>query len=267
MGTGRLTILRLTSSDDFNERIPPKLRSAAVAESAFTALTGEPARTVVRRIWPTPGLPALLEKWMAEHQPDVVILRAASYWVTFESVPLRLRRWLGPLGGPLAAAGDRASRHPWLATNPAFHAGRRLLLRTIGGDTTFTVPGTLDVLDACLRRILAHEGVTLVVRGPQNAVTADPSPKSIARAERRRQQLHAGLRALCERRHLAYLGFDRPVATMGESGLFDADRLHSSEDLHRLRGEDEGRLMAEAWLRDHGRAGAAGPAAYDRIYG
>lgn len=243
-------ILRLTNSDDFNERVPEGERSPAVAERVFTSESGEPARTVSKLMWPTPSFPDHLERWLEETRPDVVMLRLAAYWVTFRSVPLRLKRRLGRVGEALSDVGAASARVPWMAETRPYHAMRRALLRSIGGDANFTVDEVTGVLEACARRVLAREGTVLVVRGPQNALSADTSRKALARAEARRFELHRRARDVCERLHVEYIGQDQPYPVSDDRDRFFGDLVHATVVTHRIRGEEEGRAMAAAWKRE-----------------
>jgi len=244
------TILRLGTSDDENDRVPASERTAAVAERTFAALTGQPAVTISKRMWPTASFPGLLKRWLDETEPDVVLLWVAAYWVTYRSVPLKLQRRLGTAGGRLAGAGQAAADVRWLSESRPFHFGRRWLLRTVGGEANFTVDEVADVVEQCARTVLAKEGTVLVVRGPQNALSADTSPKAIARAERTRVALHRRVRAICERLHVEYIGQDEPYETAADRGLFLGDLVHGTAAMHRQRGEEEGKALAAAWLRE-----------------
>ncbi|MCC6387351.1 MAG: hypothetical protein IT302_08220 [Dehalococcoidia bacterium] len=243
-------ILRLTNSDDFNERVPEAERATVVAERVFTAETGEAAHTVSKVMWPTPPFPVHLDRWLDETKPDVVVIRLAAYWVTFRSVPLRLKRRIGRVGEALSDVGTASARVHWLAESPPYHLARRALLRTIGGDANFTVDEVMAVLEASARRVLAREGTVLVVRGPQNALSADVSPKALAWAEARRFEFHRRARDLCERLHVEYIGRDEPYATGDDPAVFFGDLVHATALMHRVRGEEEGMAMAAAWKRE-----------------
>jgi len=243
-------ILRLTNSDDFNERVPEGERAQAVAERVFAAETGVAATTVSKVMWPTPAFPTHLDRWLDESKPDLVMLRIAAYWVTFRSVPLRLKRRTGRVGKALSDIGTASARVRWLAETPPYHGIRRALLRTIGGDANFTVDEVVSVVEASARRVLAREGTVLVVRGPQNALSADMSPRALAWAEARRLQLHRRTRELCERLHVEYIGRDEPYSKGDDPAVFFGDLVHATVMTHRSRGEEEGLAMAAAWKRE-----------------
>ena len=170
-------ILRLTNSDDFNERVPEGERAQAVAERVFAAETGVAATTVSKVMWPTPAFPTHLDRWLDESKPDLVMLRIAAYWVTFRSVPLRLKRRTGRVGKALSDIGTASARVRWLAETPPYHGIRRALLRPIGGDANFTVDEVVSVVEASARRVLA--------RG--YAIVDDGRGDLVATAERARE--------------------------------------------------------------------------------
>lgn len=244
-------LLRLTNSDDFNERIAAPERAPQIAAAEFQDLTGELMTVEQRSVWPSPRLPGLLATWLEDSQPDIVLLRCAAYWVTFRSVPLRVRRLLGPAGKPLVAVGNRSSQVHWLAESGGYRLARKALLRTFGGDTNFAVAEVIDVIEACIRRVLALEGPLLIVRGPQAAVSADTSQRSRAWAERRRGELDSALRSVCEKYHVDYICPPAPQAGAEDDRFYFRDLVHATADLHRIRGREEGQAMARAWIREH----------------
>ena len=126
----------------------------ALAAEALGQELGTPVDVVARAIWPSPKLPSLVERWMDEEEPDLVLMRSRPYAFLYESVPLRIERALGPVGKPVARAGLKAADSPLLAHNAAFHALRTLGLRTIGGVTTYTPQEVVAVLEACVRVII-----------------------------------------------------------------------------------------------------------------
>ena len=71
-----------------------------------------------------------------------------------------------------------------------------------------------------------------------------------ARAERTRVALHRRVRAICERLHVEYIGQDEPYETAADRGLFLGDLVHGTAAMHRQRGEEEGKALAAAWLRE-----------------
>ena len=213
---------------------------------------GEPVETIVRVIWPSPVLPDLIERWMEQYQPDFVSLKVSPYWFTFESVPLKLQRKLGPIGAPMASMGLKAADTPWLAHNAVFRAGRRLALNTIGGVTHFTPEEVIGVMDACVRRVLRHEGVVLEVRGPLAADRAGSGRAREARLEARRLAVHLAMKRMCADLHIHYTGRDGPAPVDRDAGIHGGDQLHLNAEGHRRKGEEEGLAYVAAWRAAHG---------------
>jgi hypothetical protein len=247
-----MRVLRLTNSDDTNPSIPAQDRSPAITGHRFSELTGEPCETIARVIWPRSSLPGLIDRWVQEYRPDLVFLVVTSFWFTYESLPLKVERSLGPLGRPVARAGIKAGGYRPLATSRAFHAGRRFALRTIGGATHFSPPQVVSCMEACIRTVLAHEDVVLVVRGPQTAFSSDAGPRVAARAKQRWWQVERDLQQLCHQLHVEYISFGTPAIADGSSSGYQRDFVHLDSAGHRRRAEIEAAAMATAWRRSRG---------------
>jgi hypothetical protein len=240
-----LRILRLTNSNDLLGNIPAELRGAAVAERVVAEATGEPVETVQRVVWPGPELPAIVERWLANYQPDVVFIRIPAFWICYESVPLRLQRRLGPLGYWPGRLGLKIGGNPGFAASRFGKTTRKLLLRTIGGDAYFTPQQVTLHVEAVLRTVLAKESVVPAVRGPGHSINSAGTARGLARAVQRSEQLDALLAAACSRLHVAYVS---ARAVGHDSSFLLSDELHDGPEGQRLYGEVEGRLIASAWL-------------------
>jgi hypothetical protein len=241
-----MRILRLTNSSDSHPGVPEEQRSPAVAARIITELTGEPVETMQRGAWPTPGLAKVVERWMDDFQPDVVFFRLSSYWVAYESVPLRIERKLGAIGRPVARAGLHIGDRPWLVEHRTFKEARKLIARTIGGDTNFTPGQAGDSLDAVFRAIAAREGPLAVVRGTSLILNSTGTAACLRRSKRRISELNALVEASCERLHIPFE--PEPPANAVSTTRLDDD-LHDSAIAHQQLGEAEGKLIAGAWLR------------------
>lgn len=88
-------------------------------------------------IWPDERLPALVERWVDEFQPDLVLFVVNPFWMSYKSTPLRLQRRFGTIGRLLGKAGIAAAEVPWLAYTPPFKLARRAALGVLGGDYYF----------------------------------------------------------------------------------------------------------------------------------
>ena len=206
-------------------------------------LAGEPVETVVKVFWPTPDLPDIVERWIDRFEPDVIFIRAAAFWCSYESVPLRVERKLGPVGKPLARAGVKASGSR-LGHVGAFHYVRRLAGRTIGGDFNFEPAEATAIVEAVFRRALSHEALVPVMRGPGMARDSTGTRAGLLRAQRRNAELSALLAKMCQSLHIPYV----PVEDTFDASLLAEDQFHSNEAGQRHQGELEGRAIAQAWI-------------------
>ncbi|MBI5946841.1 MAG: SGNH/GDSL hydrolase family protein [Chloroflexi bacterium] len=238
-----MRILRLTNSSDLLPSVPEHLRSTRIAESVVAELTGEPVDTAVRVFWPTEELPDIVERWIDRFEPDVLFIRAAAFCCSYESVPLRLERKLGPLGKPIARAAVKASASR-VGHAGAFHAVRRLAVRTIGGDFNFEPEEATAIIEAVFRRALSHESLVPVMRGPGMARDSTGTPAGLLRAQRRNAALSAELAKMCQSLHILYA----PVEDTFDASLLAEDQFHSNEAGQRRQGEMEGRAIARAWI-------------------
>jgi len=239
-----LRILRLTDSNDSRSSLPEPLRASAIAEATAAELTGEQIETIVRPIWPSPELPGILSGWMARFEPDVVFLRTPTYWVSFESVPLRIRRRLGRFGEWPADVGLKVGGHPRFAESRLGHGVAALALRTIGGDTHFTPGEACERVESLLKVVLGHESAVTVVRGPSYSMASPGDSRASVRAFRRNHEFNTLLAGLCTRLHVEFASAATPTDDLS---LRAADGLHTNEHGQRVTGELEGRAIAAAW--------------------
>ena len=242
-----LRVLKLGTSDDVAAAIPEVDRAYRVTERFLSHATALPVEVTSRVIWPGPKLPGLIDQWLDRYEPDLVLLVVNPYWMTFESVPLRLQRRLGWAGKAAGGLGTKAAGVSWLAHNPVFRAGRRLTLKTIGGDVHFEPAEVVAVVEQCARRIVRREGIGLVVRGPRNALTYHNDAAGRARGERRRLETHIALARLANELHAGYVGSESPAIASDDADAFGGDFVHTTTREHRERGLIEGRALLDAW--------------------
>ena len=208
-----MRILFLGSSNDAGNWVAPTQKKHVLAGARLEEDLGEPVEWVIRGIWPTGDLPAHVEEWIAESQPDVVYLNTGSYWFLYRSVPDRVKRVLGKVGGKrVGEAGARIARSPRWAHNAPFRLLRKVLQETIGGDTYFTTQQVIDRMSECVRVAARAEGTVLVVKGPHGKSRHSSRKRAFERDERERLKLHAALEQLCAQVHATYDG-------VGEGGL------------------------------------------------
>lgn len=245
-----MRILRLTNSNDFTSDVSEDARGYRVIEAALAQVTGEPVETIPRRIWPSDSLPDTVDRWIEKYQPDLVFLKFNNFWYSYESVPLRLRRKLGPVGRLLGDGGLKAADTPWLANNRAFRKLRYWAQAAIGGDTHFTVDYVAGNMEAVMRRVLRHEEVILVARGSRGGRDRLDLPPSVrARHQARRKEATERFAALCAELNVPFIRGNqfRPWDPTDRG----RDMFHSNEKGHRSTGEFEAQALVEIWRRLH----------------
>jgi hypothetical protein len=246
-----MRLLKLTTSDEVAGGLPPESRAGAISAHFLEQRLGEPCELKSRVIWPGERLPALVERWVDEFQPDLVLFVVNAFWVSYKSTPLRLQRRLGAVGRLLGRAGIAAAGIPWLAYTPPFKLARRLALRAIGGDYYFEPEEILELTERIARQIVSRESAVLVVRGPLDALTYHGRASDRAEADARRLRTHEGLRALCDRLRVAYTGADVELSKVEGLDRFERDMVHTGRSAHEARGLKEGEALLAAWQSAH----------------
>jgi hypothetical protein len=252
-----MRVLRLATSDDVIRDVPEQLRSPRIAESVLAAAVGEPVETIARPIWPRPNLPDLVDRWLEQYRPNLVYFTVVPFWYVYESVPVRLERRLGPVGRKLGPVGQRVAGTPFSNTL-LFRALRLAGMRTMGGEPHFSPEQVLEVVSACIRRIVVHEDVALVVIGSTGRRCVSYGWGGVARDSGRRATVHEGLSALCSQLHVPYFGGDRLMQTSRWKALLGTDGSHLGVEGQRAMGLEQGAQMVAAWDAA-GRARAAPP--------
>ncbi|HXU25337.1 MAG TPA: hypothetical protein VN697_15040 [Tepidiformaceae bacterium] len=199
---------------------------------------GEPVEITARIAWPTPRLPRVAAQWMAESRPDLVVFPISSFWFLYESVPVRLERKLGPIGGAVAAASLRAAATPWLAHNGAFQTLRRTAQRTVGGSAYFEPGQVIEVATATIHSLLRDESPYLLVIGPSGGDQWATDSASAARIAAKRRSVDDSMGALCRSLHVEYWGASDIAAIRDpRKASLQGDRLHLDAEGHRRTAE------------------------------
>ncbi|OAI42718.1 hypothetical protein AYO38_11275 [bacterium SCGC AG-212-C10] len=252
MPTGTIVemrILRLTTSDDFTSAIPEGAHAWEIAEATASALIGEPVETVIKVIWPSPGIPGILERWLERYEPDLVFLTISSYWFTYELLHRTIEEKLGPLAPLVRPMREKVTTTEVVASSWPVRTARVAASYVIDGKAHFTTAEVIDRVGACMRLVLGREQTLLVVRGPNNSFAANGSERAFRRADRRRQTVEAAVSQQCAKLHVPYIAtrqsaegsYRRPKAA------YLADGLHNNLESHRQRGMSEGEVIAAAW--------------------
>jgi len=253
-----MKLLWLGTSNDVDGHLPEEQRAPALMAKQLSETLGLEVDFVARTIWPTEKLPSLVESWMEKHEPDLVFLKVVPYWFCYESVPLKLQRKLGRVGGPLASAGLKAADIGWLASTPLFHAGRRLAQRTIGGATHFEPVEVAERIESCIRVILRNEDAALLVRGPRGATDYYSGERARVRSEARRKSVHQALKSLCEELHVVYMGVEA-ARYKGHTTSALGDRVHFDMSEQSIEVAEHAPWFIQAWEQQHSSPPAVAP--------
>jgi hypothetical protein len=240
-----MRLLRLTNSNDLQPGVPEAQRAPAITERIVAAATGESVEVINRVIWPGAELPDIVAGWLERFSPDVLFMRASSFWCTYESVPLRLQRRWGRLGAPLSRVGFKAGGHPTVAANPAFRRVRKLAVRTVGGETYFTPPEATRLVADVLRRVLVQEAIVPIVRGPAHAHNSSGTAAGHRRAAQANREFDALLAAMCLGCHVTYV---TASGALDNPSFLANDEVHDTAAGHLAIGTLEGEAIAGAWL-------------------
>lgn len=249
----QVKVLKLCSSDETTGDMPDDLRAYRIAQRLLQERLGEEVEVVVQPVWPTPRLPKLIERWIEQHQPDIVLLHVNPYWTTFESVPLALQRHYGPLGRVLGDAMKRAGEHPELRAAWWVRMGRWASVRLVRGAYEFEPEEVAAVLEESLPKLLARETLEVAIRGATGSLGYHGTKRTIARAEDRQDQTDDAVEAVCKRHHVRFLRRSE-MGTLRHYVDMQRDRVHSSVASHREQGEVEAKLVEEVWIKSRGPA-------------
>jgi len=247
-----MKILWFGNSSDQRGRVEDGVMTHNVLARELEAATGELVEIVVRPIWPNGRMVSYIERCLDEVQPDIVMLRANTFWFGYESIPLRLNRWFGPAAKPLRKMGLGGASSSWLGERAVFHWTRDALHGLIGGDTYFTPEVLIERQTAAIRAVVRREGVAAVIHGPSGRKPLHRSRKANERIEVKRKKVHAALKELCEESHLPYISSEEARYLQGEAWSSLGDRLHGDAASLRRRADEDFEPLMEAWRQVRG---------------
>src|SRR4029079_8280792 len=158
-------VLRIATSNDSHHALPLEERGWYIAAQMLSDAAGEPVETIVRSCWPTETFPPLLERWLNERDPDIVLIQVNNFWYAHDSIPLGFERKFGRAGKKLTDVGLKAGKQKWLAESRPYIAAHRTFLRVMPAATHFTIEQVASCMEEAIRRVIAHEGPVLLVRG------------------------------------------------------------------------------------------------------
>lgn len=192
-----------------------------------------PIQRVQRLAWPNEKLPGLVEAWMKEEQPDMVLVMINEAWFNYEGVPVKRLKKKGPVG--------RLGNHLWrviaqregVMRSRLAHRARRKLAEATGAEPEFTPEQVVDRMSAVFRTILrADESTSVLVIGPLNLPEFDQgvSEKSAKKRLARRERVNTGISKLCRELHLEHIDMYHEALAQREMPSMLADGLHTDAD-------------------------------------
>ena len=246
-----MRILRLGNSLDVIASFPDELRVYRVVERKVAEVTGEPVETVFYRIEPRDTMPAIIDRWVRQHRPDVVLLCVNQYWYGFASAPERLEE-MGRIGQLLAKMSWKvsyaAANTAWLADNRVYRWLRSLARGAIGASYLYEPEAVVASMEACLSRLRERHPVLPVgLWSEPVAVVHDLNPELEPELQERRRRVHDPLQAFCDARGIpAYLHL-YPLTPFDWRAFRDADHMHLNAAGHAWVAETQWPLIVELW--------------------
>jgi hypothetical protein len=235
------------SNDDFGP-IPEEQRGFAIAREILESESGEAVTLVRKHIWPTKALPALVERWLRETNPDVVYLKANTYWICYESVAAKAGRRWGGRGERFVLKGQQALGEDRLTGTFLWRTAQWVGHHTIGTSAFFEPMDVVQTLEAILRTVLREEGTSAVMRGGFPPIGV-PAGRARAVADARYEMMHDELGAVCGRLHVPFLQDERYQSDHEVRALKASDLVHPNVAGHARTGALDGRALVDAWRR------------------
>ncbi len=244
MAEAAVRVLWLGNSDDVGDFVPMASRAHVVAARHVERELGRPVELTVRAAWPDPELPAIVDRWVARYRPELVMFKVNAYWYLYKSVPLKIERSLPWAGRLAASAGAAAGRRRWITERRLYHAGRSLLLDTVGGATHFSVAEVVETVEVVTRRLLQAERTGIVLHPTLDRWTSNPFVQ---------KEAHDALKRFAADVHVTYLGADPfdPADAPPKDFYGNRDRLHSNEEAAAWLGERQANALLDAWRQGH----------------
>ncbi|MGE0597846.1 MAG: hypothetical protein AB7J35_11880 [Dehalococcoidia bacterium] len=219
---------------------------------------GEGVEVVSRAVWPTPELPALVDRWMREFEPDLVVFSVSGYPFLYESTPVRIERRLGPVGRLIGQTSRKAAAQPRLAHNRTFQWSRKAVQRIIGGEAWFTAKEVSDISKQVISAVLRSESGYIEVFGPSGGEKWSRNHQHLNRLIARRRWVDRELAEFCQAHHVAYWDEARR-ATIADPKpkALQGDDLHLNKEGHKRMAEYQFDLALGMARRAREHAGAS----------
>lgn len=165
-----MKILVLGHSDSDGSRLADSARAWPWLLRDWLGERGVQVEVIHRVFFASPGCVRFLERQLAEHQPDVVILATSTYGAVIQLISNRVRELLGERAAHVVQrVEDRVNgdgRKPRNSTSRLVMLGRRAARRAIGTRATYPVESLIGWYLDCYRRLAREEQVhTIVLAG------------------------------------------------------------------------------------------------------
>lgn len=241
-----MKVLCLGWSDDVIGDTPAEQRGYSMAATLYEAATGEPVDWVMKPVVPSPDLPAIVEKWLAREQPDVVFVRVNPFFFNYTSVPVKLRARGGRVGDRFAGMALKLADNRVRSGHLWFKALRRGSRKLVGGATYFEPEAVVATYLEVFRHIARREGVEILVSGAHAArVTSEWMPRE--RAERRLALVSTAVADGCRRIGAQYQYFPVPLAARELRPFIGFDSIHGNELFQVFHALLDVRLLLSSW--------------------
>ena len=242
-----MRVLRLGTSNDAAGSLPEDQRGWKIAERRLAEATGDPVETILKGAWPNAAFASRLESWMDEYKPDLVVLQINNFWYGYESIPLWFERRLGRPGVSVNRIGLKLRNSPRFADSRWAQLVSRSLLRVLPSTTHFTIPEVATCMEGAMRKILAREGIILLVRGNDDWASMPMASRRFNRRNHARNAaMSSAMRSMCERLRVPYV--QRPTLQAGELQTVNGAGWHYDAQGERQGGEFDAEAMTAAWL-------------------
>ena len=252
-----MRVLRLGNSVDAISTVPDEGRAYRLVERMFEERTGQPLKTSFKRIEPRPTMPLIMDRWMAEFEPDIALLIINQFWYGYASAPKKLEK-MGRTGKLVARAGFKAAAIPWVAHNPVFRFARGTARRTVGASYLYEPEQVVESMKACITLLREkHAGVPLGVWS-ENAAVLHGQDKRLGRELlARRKAVHGPLREFCAAVDVPHYLLDKPPKPIDFRELRDVDHIHLNAAGHQYVADTQLDLVLELAARARAAQAAA----------
>ncbi len=233
-----MRVLYLGTSDDRGPAIEGTAATPEIVETMLSTSLATSVELIVKEAWPNENLPAVLERWVAEVDPDLIVICVNGYWFSYTSVPQKLRRVFVRAGSGVANTGLRLADVPWFAHNVLFRTARRLVTAAVGGDTFFSGREVVERIEECVKTSIRREGTIVAVRGAEGQSPYAETARSRDGKELRRTAVNNALAEMCRKHHIKFVARQEPVWRSHAGELeFTGDGIHKGASTLRMRAE------------------------------